>query len=57
VQSSDAAMESFLSSDLAALLLDPARRREMGRKVRGLAHPEAVRVIGEMVIGLVRARG
>jgi len=39
VQSSDAAMESFLSSDLAALLLDSARRREMSRKVRGLAHP------------------
>jgi UDP-N-acetylglucosamine--N-acetylmuramyl-(pentapeptide) pyrophosphoryl-undecaprenol N-acetylglucosamine transferase len=57
VQSSDAAMESFLSSDLAALLLDPARRREMSRKVRGLAHPDAVRVIGEMVIGLVRAGG
>jgi UDP-N-acetylglucosamine--N-acetylmuramyl-(pentapeptide) pyrophosphoryl-undecaprenol N-acetylglucosamine transferase len=57
VQSSDAAMENFLSSDLAALLLDPARRREMSRKVRGLAHPDAVRVIGEMVIGLVRAGG
>jgi UDP-N-acetylglucosamine--N-acetylmuramyl-(pentapeptide) pyrophosphoryl-undecaprenol N-acetylglucosamine transferase len=55
VQSSDAAMESFLSSDLAALLLDPARRREMSRRVRGLAHPDAVRVIGEMVAGLVRA--
>src|SRR5260370_1161930 len=54
VQSSDAAMESFLSSDLAALLLDPARRREMSRKVRGLAHPDAVRVIGEMVAGLVK---
>jgi UDP-N-acetylglucosamine--N-acetylmuramyl-(pentapeptide) pyrophosphoryl-undecaprenol N-acetylglucosamine transferase len=57
VQSSDAAMESFLSSDLAALLLDPARRREMSRRVRGLAHPDAVRVIGEMVAGLVRAGG
>jgi UDP-N-acetylglucosamine--N-acetylmuramyl-(pentapeptide) pyrophosphoryl-undecaprenol N-acetylglucosamine transferase len=56
VQSGDAAMESFLSSDLAALLLDPARRREMSRKVRGLAHPDAVRVIGEMVVGLVKAR-
>jgi UDP-N-acetylglucosamine--N-acetylmuramyl-(pentapeptide) pyrophosphoryl-undecaprenol N-acetylglucosamine transferase len=57
VQRSDAAMESFLSSDLAALLLDSARRREMSRKVRGLAHPDAVRVIGEMAVGLVRARG
>jgi UDP-N-acetylglucosamine--N-acetylmuramyl-(pentapeptide) pyrophosphoryl-undecaprenol N-acetylglucosamine transferase len=51
-QSSDAAMESFLFSDLSALLLDPARRREMGRKVRGLAHTDAVKVIGEMVAGL-----
>jgi hypothetical protein len=49
-------MESFLSSDLAALLLDPSRRREMSRKVRGLAHPDAVRVIGEIVVGLVTAR-
>jgi UDP-N-acetylglucosamine--N-acetylmuramyl-(pentapeptide) pyrophosphoryl-undecaprenol N-acetylglucosamine transferase len=54
VQGSDAAMESFLSSDLSALLLDPVRRREMGRKVRGLAHPDAVRVIGEMVVGLAK---
>jgi UDP-N-acetylglucosamine--N-acetylmuramyl-(pentapeptide) pyrophosphoryl-undecaprenol N-acetylglucosamine transferase len=54
VQAGDTAMESFLSSDLAALLLDPARRREMSRKVRGLAHPDAVRVIGEMVVGLVK---
>jgi UDP-N-acetylglucosamine--N-acetylmuramyl-(pentapeptide) pyrophosphoryl-undecaprenol N-acetylglucosamine transferase len=51
-QSGDAAMESFLSSDLAALLLDPAQRREMSRKVRGLAHPDAVKLIGEMVVGL-----
>jgi UDP-N-acetylglucosamine--N-acetylmuramyl-(pentapeptide) pyrophosphoryl-undecaprenol N-acetylglucosamine transferase len=57
VQSSDAAMESFLSSDLSALLLNPARRREMSRKVKGLAHPDAVRVIGEMVVGLVKATG
>ena len=57
VQSSDAAMESFLSSDLAALLMDPARRREMGRRVRALAHPDAVMVIGEMVVGLVRVGG
>jgi len=57
VQSGDVAMESFLWSDLAGLLLDPVRRREMSRKVRGLAHPEAVRVIGEMVMGLVKAEG
>jgi UDP-N-acetylglucosamine--N-acetylmuramyl-(pentapeptide) pyrophosphoryl-undecaprenol N-acetylglucosamine transferase len=57
VQSSDTAMESFLSSDLSALLLDPVRRREMGRKVRGLAHPDAVRVIGEMVVELTKTGG
>jgi UDP-N-acetylglucosamine--N-acetylmuramyl-(pentapeptide) pyrophosphoryl-undecaprenol N-acetylglucosamine transferase len=55
VQSSDALMESFLFSDLSALLLDPIRRSEMGRKVKGLAHPDAVRVIGEMVVGLAKA--
>jgi UDP-N-acetylglucosamine--N-acetylmuramyl-(pentapeptide) pyrophosphoryl-undecaprenol N-acetylglucosamine transferase len=51
-QSGDAAMESFLASDLSALLLDPSRRREMSRKVRGLAHPDAVKVIGDIVKGL-----
>jgi UDP-N-acetylglucosamine--N-acetylmuramyl-(pentapeptide) pyrophosphoryl-undecaprenol N-acetylglucosamine transferase len=56
VQSSDRAMESFLFSDLSALLMDPARRREMRRRVRSLAHPDAVRVIGEMVVGLVKAK-
>jgi UDP-N-acetylglucosamine--N-acetylmuramyl-(pentapeptide) pyrophosphoryl-undecaprenol N-acetylglucosamine transferase len=54
-QSGDTAMESFLASDLSTLLLDPARRREMSRKARGLAHPDAVRVIGEMVVGLAKA--
>jgi UDP-N-acetylglucosamine--N-acetylmuramyl-(pentapeptide) pyrophosphoryl-undecaprenol N-acetylglucosamine transferase len=57
VQGSDAPMESFLTSDLSALLLDPVRRREMSRRVRGLAHPDAVSVIGEMVVGLVNAGG
>ena len=57
VQSSDAPMESFLTSDLSALLLDPVRRREMSRRARGLAHPDAVRVIGEMAVGLVNAGG
>jgi UDP-N-acetylglucosamine--N-acetylmuramyl-(pentapeptide) pyrophosphoryl-undecaprenol N-acetylglucosamine transferase len=52
VQSSDAVMESFLASDLTALLLDPVRRREMSRKVKALGHPDAVRVIGEMVASL-----
>jgi UDP-N-acetylglucosamine--N-acetylmuramyl-(pentapeptide) pyrophosphoryl-undecaprenol N-acetylglucosamine transferase len=57
VQSGDAAMESFLASDLSALLLDAGRRREMSRRVRGLAHPDAVKVIGEMVVELVKAKG
>jgi UDP-N-acetylglucosamine--N-acetylmuramyl-(pentapeptide) pyrophosphoryl-undecaprenol N-acetylglucosamine transferase len=35
------------------LLGDDARRAEMGRRARGLAHPEAVREIGSMVVGLV----
>ena len=30
VQSGDAAMESFLASDLSGLLRDPTRRQEMG---------------------------
>lgn len=55
VQSGDSEMESFLASDLSGLLLDPVRRREMSRKVRGLAHPNAVRVIGEMVVELGKA--
>ena len=54
VQSNDAAMESFLASDLSGLLRDLARRQEMGRRVRGLAHADAVRVIGEMVVRLCR---
>ena len=45
---------AFAVERLSALLLDPARRREMGRRARGLAHPEAVREIGEMVVGLVK---
>jgi UDP-N-acetylglucosamine--N-acetylmuramyl-(pentapeptide) pyrophosphoryl-undecaprenol N-acetylglucosamine transferase len=52
VQSSDEAMESFLASDLSGLLRDAGRRQEMSRRVRGLAHADAVRVIGEMVVGL-----
>jgi UDP-N-acetylglucosamine--N-acetylmuramyl-(pentapeptide) pyrophosphoryl-undecaprenol N-acetylglucosamine transferase len=52
VQSGDVAMESFLLSDLAGLLLDAGRRREMSRRVRGLAHPDAVREIGQMAAEL-----
>jgi UDP-N-acetylglucosamine--N-acetylmuramyl-(pentapeptide) pyrophosphoryl-undecaprenol N-acetylglucosamine transferase len=54
VQSGDEAMESFLASDLSELLRDSQRREEMGRRVRGLAHPDAVREIGAMVAGLGR---
>ena len=55
VQSGDEVMESFLLSDLSALLLNPVRRLDMSRRVRGLAHPDAVREIGQMVVGLVKA--
>jgi UDP-N-acetylglucosamine--N-acetylmuramyl-(pentapeptide) pyrophosphoryl-undecaprenol N-acetylglucosamine transferase len=56
VQESDDLMESFLFSDLSGLLLNPAKLGEMGRRARELAHPDAVRVIGEMVVGLAKAR-
>jgi UDP-N-acetylglucosamine--N-acetylmuramyl-(pentapeptide) pyrophosphoryl-undecaprenol N-acetylglucosamine transferase len=52
VQAADDLMESFLLSDLSRLLLDAGRLAEMGRRVRGLAHPDAVRVIGQMVATL-----
>lgn len=52
VQCGDEAMESFLASDLSGLLRDSPRRQEMERRVRGLAHPDAVREIGAMVAGL-----
>ncbi len=37
---------------LEALLLDDSRREEMGARARGLAHPDAVRVIAEMIVEL-----
>jgi UDP-N-acetylglucosamine--N-acetylmuramyl-(pentapeptide) pyrophosphoryl-undecaprenol N-acetylglucosamine transferase len=37
---------------LRDLLTDDGRRREMGERARGLAHPDAVREIGAMVVGL-----
>ncbi|MCL2661322.1 MAG: undecaprenyldiphospho-muramoylpentapeptide beta-N-acetylglucosaminyltransferase [Acidobacteriaceae bacterium] len=40
---------------LQSLLADGARRAEMGRKARALAHPEAVRSIGQMVAELARS--
>ena len=54
VQDTDKQMEGFLLSDLSGLLMDPSRRAEMGRKVRSLAHPDAVREIGSMVVELAR---
>jgi UDP-N-acetylglucosamine--N-acetylmuramyl-(pentapeptide) pyrophosphoryl-undecaprenol N-acetylglucosamine transferase len=54
VQEEDDLMKSFLLSDLSGLLLNPERMAEMGRRAKGLAHADAVRVIGEMVVGLAR---
>ena len=50
-------VESELSEErllevLRGLLADDGRRTEMGRRARGLAHPDAVREIGAMVAGL-----
>lgn len=44
--------EERLLGVLRRLLEDDARRREMGERARGLAHRDAVRVIGEMVARL-----
>jgi UDP-N-acetylglucosamine--N-acetylmuramyl-(pentapeptide) pyrophosphoryl-undecaprenol N-acetylglucosamine transferase len=52
VQDADDLMEGFLFSDLAGLLLNPERLVEMGRLARGLAHPDAVREIGQMAAEL-----
>jgi UDP-N-acetylglucosamine--N-acetylmuramyl-(pentapeptide) pyrophosphoryl-undecaprenol N-acetylglucosamine transferase len=46
--------EARLLGVLRGLLSDDARRAEMGGRARGLAHPEAVREIGEMAAGLAR---
>jgi UDP-N-acetylglucosamine--N-acetylmuramyl-(pentapeptide) pyrophosphoryl-undecaprenol N-acetylglucosamine transferase len=54
VQEEDDLMESFLFSDLSRLLFNPEKLAEMGRRAKGLAHADAVRVIGEMVVGLGR---
>jgi UDP-N-acetylglucosamine--N-acetylmuramyl-(pentapeptide) pyrophosphoryl-undecaprenol N-acetylglucosamine transferase len=45
--------EERLLKVLSGLLGDDGRRAEMGRRALGLAHPEAVREIGLMVVGLV----
>ncbi len=54
VQGSDELMTGFLLEDLSGLLRDSARRSEMGRKVKRLAHPNAVREIGQMIVELAR---
>jgi UDP-N-acetylglucosamine--N-acetylmuramyl-(pentapeptide) pyrophosphoryl-undecaprenol N-acetylglucosamine transferase len=48
--------EERLLERLLALLTDRARRQEMIKRVRGLAHPDAVREIGEIVVGLAEGR-
>ena len=48
--------ESRLLETLRRLLKDDVRRAEMGRRARGLAHPEAVRDIGAMVAALAKQR-
>jgi UDP-N-acetylglucosamine--N-acetylmuramyl-(pentapeptide) pyrophosphoryl-undecaprenol N-acetylglucosamine transferase len=49
--------EERLLGAVRELLDDDGRRAEMGRRARGLAHPEAVREIGLMVVGLVGRGG
>jgi UDP-N-acetylglucosamine--N-acetylmuramyl-(pentapeptide) pyrophosphoryl-undecaprenol N-acetylglucosamine transferase len=44
--------EERLLEVLRGLLREPERVKEMGERARGLAHRDAVRVIGEMVVGL-----
>jgi UDP-N-acetylglucosamine--N-acetylmuramyl-(pentapeptide) pyrophosphoryl-undecaprenol N-acetylglucosamine transferase len=46
--------EERLLGVLQGLLEDDARRVEMGRRARQLAHPGAVEEIGAMVVGLRR---
>jgi UDP-N-acetylglucosamine--N-acetylmuramyl-(pentapeptide) pyrophosphoryl-undecaprenol N-acetylglucosamine transferase len=44
--------EERLLNTLQQLLADDSRRQEMGERARALAHPAAVKVIGEMVLQL-----
>ena len=44
--------EQRLLEVLLGLLADDVRRREMGRRARGLAHPRAVEEIAAIVVGL-----
>ena len=49
VQEPDERMGELLLSDLVRLLSDTERRAEISRKVRALAHPEALKEIGRLV--------
>jgi UDP-N-acetylglucosamine--N-acetylmuramyl-(pentapeptide) pyrophosphoryl-undecaprenol N-acetylglucosamine transferase len=54
-------VEAELTADtlldtLHALLRDEQRMNTMGERAKGLAHPDAVRVIGEIVAGLAHVR-
>jgi UDP-N-acetylglucosamine--N-acetylmuramyl-(pentapeptide) pyrophosphoryl-undecaprenol N-acetylglucosamine transferase len=48
--------EERLLNTLRQLLADDSRRQEMGERARALAHPAAVKVIGEMVLQLANRR-
>jgi UDP-N-acetylglucosamine--N-acetylmuramyl-(pentapeptide) pyrophosphoryl-undecaprenol N-acetylglucosamine transferase len=47
--------EQRLLVALLELLVDGPRLNRMGERAKALAHPNAVRLIGEMVVGLVKA--
>jgi UDP-N-acetylglucosamine--N-acetylmuramyl-(pentapeptide) pyrophosphoryl-undecaprenol N-acetylglucosamine transferase len=46
--------EERLLGKLQQLLAEDNRRQEMGERARALAHPAAVKVIGEMVLQLAK---
>ena len=46
--------EDRLLASLQSLLADDSRRSQMGERARSLAHPDAVRQIGQMVTTLAR---
>jgi UDP-N-acetylglucosamine--N-acetylmuramyl-(pentapeptide) pyrophosphoryl-undecaprenol N-acetylglucosamine transferase len=54
IQTANSVLEESLLADLTRLLLDPGRCAAMGHAVRALAHPEAVKEIAAMVIGLAK---
>jgi len=49
--------EEHLLEELQQLLADDSVREEMGERARALAHPAAVKVIGEMVLQLAKRNG